>query len=506
METKISAHNSTDIVLEKNQLFSGKIDNISKYNYLVIIINSDQSSIDTGVNLDFTNDKKHWVCEKFSYNKDDEKITKTFPIKWKYFKISYINGNEKQSFFKLQIIFQSIKDNKIEFADYNLDSAKRLRVSNPYSLLDIKHTKDKNPLLICEKTIGNGNVIYNYNGSYLDLTVKSTGDKVIRQTRSYITYQPGKSLMIKMTGILNANANGNNSISRIGYFDNENGIFFEYCDGLFNIVLRSNVSDKIIEHRIPQFEWDNNSNIFDFTKCQIFIIDFEWLGVGNIRCGCNYGDKIVYLHTINNTNSLYAPFMGKPNLPIRYEIMSMGDPATLRQICCSAASEAGYVYSGTIFSISNRVSPVTVSGFEVPVMTIRLKKGTRTLVNPLSYQIMTDENTCLHYSIYLINSPDKSPIIGTKFIEVNSNSVVEYAKGGIFQVKTGLFYSNNAIRIYEGYITGNTRYFSELTELSTNFRLTADIDGNSDYIVISCQAVKGVAKNAFVSLRWMEII
>jgi hypothetical protein len=94
METKISAHNSSDIALDKNQLFSGKIDDISMYNHLVIIINADQNSAETGINLDFTDDKESWVCKKFSYKNNGE-ISKTFPIKSKYFKISYINGNTR---------------------------------------------------------------------------------------------------------------------------------------------------------------------------------------------------------------------------------------------------------------------------------------------------------------------------------------------------------------------------------------------------------------------------
>ena len=67
------------------------------------------------------------------------------------------------------------------------------------------------------------------NESAVDMAVTTdSGSQVIRQSRPYIIYQPGKSLLILCTGVLNANSNGNDCDSKIGYFDDNNGVFFSY--------------------------------------------------------------------------------------------------------------------------------------------------------------------------------------------------------------------------------------------------------------------------------------
>lgn len=47
------------------------------------------------------------------------------------------------------------------------------------------------------------------NESAVDLTVTTdNGSTATRQSRKYILYQPGKSLLINTTGVINANSNG----------------------------------------------------------------------------------------------------------------------------------------------------------------------------------------------------------------------------------------------------------------------------------------------------------
>ena len=58
----------------------------------------------------------------------------------------------------------------------------------------------------------------------------------------------------------------------------------------------------------------------DFTKSQLYVIDFEWLSVGRIRFGFYIFGKIYYCHQISNFNELDEPYMKTANLPIRYEI------------------------------------------------------------------------------------------------------------------------------------------------------------------------------------------
>jgi len=117
--------------------------------------------------------------------------------------------------------------------------------------------------------------------------------------------------------------------TRIGYFDNSNGLFFQYdtSSSTISVVLRNTTTDT----PIPQSSWNIDkmdgtgvSGItLNFTKAQLFVIDFEWLSVGRIRFGFYIFGRINYCHQITNLNELTNPYMLSPNLPSRYEISSI---------------------------------------------------------------------------------------------------------------------------------------------------------------------------------------
>ena len=58
------------------------------------------------------------------------------------------------------------------------------------------------------------------------MSVSSSGDSYINQSRKYCIYQPGKSLLFLASGLINAGSNDSSVKSRIGYFDDNNGLFF----------------------------------------------------------------------------------------------------------------------------------------------------------------------------------------------------------------------------------------------------------------------------------------
>lgn len=89
----------------------------------------------------------------------------------------------------------------------------------------------------------------------------------------------------------------------------------------------------------------------NFTKAQLFVINFEWLSVGRIRFGFYLFGKINYCHQNTNLNLLTAPYMLSQNLPIRYEIITTyGETGSLVQICSTVISEGGYTPIGRSFS------------------------------------------------------------------------------------------------------------------------------------------------------------
>ena len=120
----------------------------------------------------------------------------------------------------------------VTFGGNNLDAFGRLRVSNPLTIFDSKSIMSKNSLFD-ESTVNGGTVTYTSNKSTVNLNVtEASGSKTIRQSKRVMSYQPGKSLLIFNTFVMNAQTT--NLKQKVGLFDGNNGIFFQDRYGLSN--------------------------------------------------------------------------------------------------------------------------------------------------------------------------------------------------------------------------------------------------------------------------------
>jgi hypothetical protein len=173
-------------------------------------------------------------------------------------------------------------DTNLLVQDANPDAFGRQRVSQPYTLFEFNSILGKNPYYINEQVTGTGaNSAAQLGDSFVKMTVKNNGDSVIRQSREYILYQPGKSKLIYMTGVLGMTISIPGVVSRIGCYDASMGVYIENAGGTLNIVEHLDGTYNIV----PRSAWDSSINFVDFTKAQIYTFDMEWLGVGQVRCG-----------------------------------------------------------------------------------------------------------------------------------------------------------------------------------------------------------------------------
>ena len=94
---------------------------------------------------------------------------------------------------------------------------------------------------------------------------------------------------------------------------------------------------KTIDTRVPQSQWNldkadgtgpSGFNV-DFTKMQMFYVDYSWYGAGFIRWGLRgtNGD-VFYVHKMKNNNVNNEAYMRSGNLPARYETVTL--PPTTR--------------------------------------------------------------------------------------------------------------------------------------------------------------------------------
>jgi hypothetical protein len=234
----------------------------------------------------------------------------------------------------------------------NLDAFGRLKVANPITIFDSQMQYDTQPLLWVEKIEGTASVTHNPNESTADLTVGTTaGDSVIRQTREYFRYQPGKAQSILCTGVLGLSQEGTTRL--IGYGDGKNGVFFGCDGGGHFVLLRTNITGTPSDARkvytqdwnIDSLDGTGRSGItFDPESAQIFAMDMEWLGVGRVRMGLVIGGRFIYVHEFFNANSNPTTYMTTANLPVRYEIRNdtnVAASSTLKHICSQVVSEGG---------------------------------------------------------------------------------------------------------------------------------------------------------------------
>lgn len=257
----------------------------------------------------------------------------------------------------------------IQFGDSpSIDAFARLRLSEPFTLFDSKQVWDdpglannvENYPLFWDnqQTSGTGtSTTFNVNRASTTLAVSNaTSGTRVRQTKQQFNYQPGKSQLIILTGVLGNHVSG--VTKRIGLFDANNGLFFESDGATLQTVVRSSATGSPVDIAIKQADWNLDtlngngaSGIqLDITKSQIFFIDFEWLGVGRVRFGFFIDGMPIYCHEVLNANVLDVVYVSTPNLPVRVEISNdgTGAVASVEQICSTVISEGGIQPNGVL--------------------------------------------------------------------------------------------------------------------------------------------------------------
>jgi hypothetical protein len=318
-------------------------------------------------------------------------------------------------------------DGNVNLYGTALDAFGRIRVSQPFTLFDSSHHYADNGLFDTATT-GTGSTSHNANTSTVSLTVgTASGDEVIRETKRVFVYQPGKSLLILNTFVMNAAKTGLRQ--RVGFFGANNGIFIELDGTTVNLVERTYVTGSVVETKVAQSSWNGDklngtgeSGItLDLTKAQIFWIDIEWLGAGSSRCGFIINGKYYLAHTFHHANIIGSVYLSTATLPIRYEITNTAATAsssTLSQICSTVLSEGGFERKVAPQVI--RMTAVTSVGtsFE-PLITMRLasdrldaaillNKYSVTTINNALYEIALIKNATLTGASY--NTSDFSNI------------------------------------------------------------------------------------------------
>lgn len=542
--------------------FTGISTDTTGYNTLIInVVNNNGnafsgtltilfSSTGTSFNTVFYTDN----IDGLSGSSNGNIFTKTYPIIKQYYKISFTisSGSSYNYTINTRLNTQTYNSgniNSISTFDNSQENMRdafgKLRVSNPQTLIDLRVPGQdasglgstgatgyrENEIQICYGITGSG---VGYTG--WKVCTNSQSDIYIggiatfkNQSRKYCVYQPGKSLLFMATGVMDAykelsgtsNSNPDGMISKIGYFDDYNGLYFQYIangsgGGTGSINVKNN---NIITTSITQSSWNidkmNGTGIsglkLDWTKTQLFVIDMEWLGVGRVRFGFYAYGQIQYCHEILNLNSIsFGPYTFNINLPVRYELKgnSAGTTGAMIQICSTVISEGGYTPIGRPFSVS--ILDVSAPGSIATIQPIFFLRGGNSYGNYYHQQILPTDITIASTSVsdigivrLILYLPINNTPISNTVTWQDANTNLSVAQYGI----SGTVTSTNSIIVHQSTFSGRGSVsFSNLGNIFTDLlQITSDINNNSAILEVNVQGTFGGSSKLYASLSWTEI-
>jgi hypothetical protein len=523
-----STQNSTNTPLGISAIWTGSSENVLRYTGITVSLKSDTSG---SISFEFSSDGTNWDSvrsENISANKDY-----SFPLEVtnNNFRVVYTNGSVAQTFFRLNTIYSPYKptsntleqrlENGIKLDATLLDEFLRVKTASPFTLFDSKLLTRDNETKWDTLTTGTASGALDPNGSFYVMSVATTGDRIVRQSRRYCNYQPGKSLEILVTGVLKTSGTEANYISKIGYFDDVNdktqetnpqgnGFFFEWDGSVVNIVERTSVTGSQVDTKVAQSSWNIDpmdgtgpSGItVDWSTRQILNIGLEWLGVGEVTLGMVINREIHpvhrFLHANGQGNNIQKPYINRPSLPVRYELEAIGPtPATMNQICCTVNSNGGFRPTGDVYGANSGIIPKTVNA-EVPILSLRLKASSRRdTLNTIAANLSCSTNGFILFRVYRFLSPTTDPLTGSSWTSVNAQSSAEYDSSA-----TAVSFAQQNILVASGYF--DSRAAVGESQLRDRVFVTSNIEGYSDIIVITGESV-GANESVFCACEFQEI-
>ena len=378
----------------------------------------------------------------------------------------------------------------------NVDAFGRLQVSQPYTLFDSQNRYAADNQFDTSTATG-GSTTYLPNEASVQMSVTtSSGSEVVRQSFRSLPYQPGKGLLILAT--FQAATAKTNLRQRIGYFGTQNGVYFQVNNTTNSFVLRSYIGGSVDDtsRKVDQSSWNGDKLdgtgasglTLDLTHPQILWMDFEWLGVGSVRCGFIINGQYIVCHTYNTAN-VYGTsvYMTTAILPIRYEITNTGTTSgtsNLKQICSSVMSEGGLEQTSIehVATMTTSTSGTFITTTYKPLVSIRLASTSLGAV-VLPYNVNFLPTTTDNYQIALIKN---GTLTGASYSAVSSDTNVE------FDISSTSI--SNGTVVYSELTTSKSGR-SALSGASTSFnwdlQIGASLTGVSDVYSLCARTITG---------------
>lgn len=395
-----------------------------------------------------------------------------------------------------------------------VDAFNRLKVANPFTLFDSQNRYKPNDKWDVFGITG-GTYSYSIIESAVNLIVGTTlGSKISRETKRIFPYQPGKSLLVLNTFALNQPKEGLRQ--RIGYFGLTggatsgipyNGVYLQQSGLTLSMVMSSASLNATIT--VNQADWNgdkfdgtgSSGRNLDVTKGNILWMDFEWLGVGDVRTGFYVDGKPVIAHTFHNDNINTTTYMTTACLPIRYELENLTGQtgsSQLKQICSSVISDGGYQGRSQkqFVSVGTKTSDaVTIgNGTLTPVLSIRLNSNRLdAIVLPTQLDILVTTADNIRWQLLL----NATGLTGESWT-THSNGTIDYDTSTTAYTGGQIIQQGLAYQKVESTALGTLEDF--------NIQLGRSQSGVSDIITLVAAGAAASTAKILASLAWEELV
>jgi hypothetical protein len=425
----VDPNNSTTTPLAGGATFTGAATDLDGYASVTYSMASDVVSAVLGVICQFSPDGVNWddrtfnqlAADRIGANKASDFAVRAHD---RFFRIKYTNGASPQSYFRFQTILQKqpVLGDTVGIAHVptsGLDAAltksiltgkQPLSEGNSYADVSVDnrgalftteagtHATFGGVLAVneiassvfkaayginartCNQVVANGGSIdWSSARARLQTSAAANGSAKLG-TREAVRYVPGQGNIARFAPVFNPGTAS--SRQAVGFLTDTDGFAFGFNGTSFGILIRNDSVDTWI----PQASWNGddkflgsgpNGEILDPTKGSPMQIQMQWLGFGAVRWfieDSTTGD-FVLVHTLKFANTSAVPSIQQPSLPVRFEVVNIGNTSNLTAYIASMGGYAEGVREipgeDVRFSFSNAVTGVPTTGARV--FTVRNK-------------------------------------------------------------------------------------------------------------------------------------
>ena len=376
------------------------------------------------------------------------------------------------------------------YGDLAQDAWGHQKVVNDFSLFHGVWTVDVPDVMWIEFI--NGNESPKTNATSIDgaLNLTSSGGTSFLASKRHPRYQPNRGLLYSSSILLpikEALAERD-----FGIFNSQFGAFFRLKLGVLYACRRTTTTSLITTTIEEEIDLSILSGSFDIEKGNIYDIQMQWRGVGNIKFLIGDPDnglsKIV--HTMDLLGKLDGLSIGNPAMPIGFQCRNIIEDAIIKAGCVDLSSEGGFKENrqrGVVVSgeISLSTSETSILVVHIPNNTVNGWINTRDIAMR-RIKAYADENTIIR--VYYTR--DDTAFTGTIWTSDDTQRTSEYsANGSISWNGTGKLVNQGRIPAF------GSEELDNPDEVYGDFYLT-----HGDYFLVTLQAKNNSVGGA--SMEW----